>query len=108
MASQSRQPADLGRYLAEAIHFVMQRVETIADLNQLRRQTFAVVFIWVDWAIHAHHSAHTAERMITDWNRKYPSMTMVLSRIDLSEQCSEMWHAVAEWIGSQSISDIGH
>jgi hypothetical protein len=48
-----RPPAYRCRYLAQATPFVMRTIKTIADLDKLRDQECAVVFIWVDWAIHA-------------------------------------------------------
>jgi hypothetical protein len=98
---------DRGRYLARAKQFVMLKIETIADLDILRERQCAVVFIWVDWAIHARQSAGNAERMIAEWNGKHPNLITDLLRIDLSEQSGEMWNAVEEWLGSQSISDAG-
>ena len=85
----------------------MLEIKTIADLDKLREQECAVVFIWVDWAIHARHSASTAERMITDWNSEHPGANIDLSQIDLSEQSGNMWEAVHIWLESQSVPDIG-
>jgi hypothetical protein len=93
--------------LAQLPEFVMLKIETIADLEKLRGREFAVVFIYVDWAIHARQSANTAERMIADWKSEHPSANIDLSQIDLSEQSDEMWDAVEEWLGSQSIPDVG-
>jgi hypothetical protein len=45
--------------------------------------------------------------VIAEWNGKHPNLITDLLRIDLSEQSGEMWNAVEEWLGSQSISDAG-
>ncbi len=85
----------------------MHKIKTIADLDKLRVQERAVVFVWVDWAIHARQSVRTAERMIADWNSEHPGANMDMWQIDLSEQSGEMWDAVEEWLRSQSIPNAG-
>jgi hypothetical protein len=83
----------------------MLKVKTIADLDKLRAQECAVVFVRVDWAIHSHQSASRAELMIADWKSENPTANIDLLQIDLSGQSGEMWDAVEEWLGSQSIPD---
>lgn len=85
----------------------MQRIESTADLDKLRDQERAVVFLWVNWAIHALHSANIAERMIAEWNREHPNADIDLLQIDVSEQSGDIWDAVAVWFESQHIPDVG-
>ncbi len=85
----------------------MLEVNTIADLDKLCDQDCAVVFIWVDWSMHARQSASIAIRMVADWRSKHPDANIDLLQIDLSEQSGEMWDAVEQWLGSQDIQDAG-
>jgi len=83
----------------------MQKIDNIDELNALRDQQRAVVFLWVDWAIHARHSARAAEEMSDRWNHQHNDATIALSQVDLTEQSGEMWDAMNDWLASQDIAD---
>lgn len=83
----------------------MQKIETTVELNALIEQHRAVVFLWVEWAIHARHSAKVAKQFIDRWNRQHPKATITLSKIDVSEQSGKMWDSMTDWLESQDIPD---
>ena len=83
----------------------MRKIENNAHLDLLLSEHRAVVFLSVDWAMHARHSARVAQRLIERWNREQTDAPLVLSMINLTEQTGEMWDSVADWLAAQDIHD---
>jgi hypothetical protein len=73
-------------------------IRTKNDLAELLAQPRAFVFLWVYWAIHARLSQKVVGEVVESWNATNPDASAPCYIIDLSDQCGEIWDAVAEWL----------
>lgn len=65
----------------------------------------AAVLLWVDWSGPAHVSEKNAQELVDGWNGHSPNLSLELVRIDVSEQSSEFFDAVADWMASSRVCD---
>lgn len=73
---------------------IRNRGELAAALSQPR----AFLFLWVNWAIHARNSRVVADEVIAAWQTEHPDQPVPCYTVDVSDQCGEVWDALAEWL----------
>jgi hypothetical protein len=73
---------------------IRDRGELAAALGQPR----AFLFLWVNWAIHAHNSRVVVEEVVASWESHHPEQPVPCYVADVSDQCGEVWDALAEWL----------
>jgi hypothetical protein len=61
----------------------------------------AYLFLWVNWAIHARHSRVVVEELLAAWQSAHPEQVVPCYVADVSEQCGEVWDALAEWLTAE-------
>jgi len=73
------------------------RGELAAALEQPR----AFLFLWVNWAIHAIHSRALVAKAIAAWQADHPGSPVPCYTVDVSDQCGDVWDALAEWLDKE-------
>jgi len=76
----------------------MRPVASTADLDEVRSQPRALVFIYVIWAIQARRSDAACSSFLATLQREYPSEQIPIYRVDLSEQEGEVWVGIRKWL----------
>ena len=79
----------------------MKPIATISDLKQARSQERAIIFLWVDWAIHARRSEIVVKRFLESWERDHGDCKVESYRIDVGGQEGEIWDALFEWLPNE-------
>ncbi|MGL5097082.1 MAG: hypothetical protein ACRDD1_15950, partial [Planctomycetia bacterium] len=64
-------------------------------------QPRAFLFLWVDWAIHARLSRQVVEAVVASWKAEQPDQPAPCYTADVSEQCGEVWDALAAWLEAE-------
>lgn len=71
------------------------------DLATALSQPVAILFLWVDWAIHARHSRVVVDQVITAWHSENLLEPGLCYIADVSEQCGAVWDSLAEWLSAE-------
>ncbi|VTS00331.1 unnamed protein product [Gemmata massiliana] len=79
----------------------MKRIAAISDLDEARAQSRALVFLWVNWAIHARKSLHKVRELTLHCEKIRPELVAPIYSADLSDQQGEIWDAVRNWIEAE-------
>lgn len=72
-----------------------------SELAAALRQPRAFLFLWVNWAIHARNSQVVVEQVVAIWQADHPDQPVPCYVADVSDQCGEVWDALAEWLTSE-------
>jgi hypothetical protein len=79
-------------------------VTPIRDKSELAvalGQPRAFLFLWVNWAIHARRSRTVVEAVVAAWRSEHPEQPVSCYVVDVSDQCGELWDALAEWLTAE-------
>lgn len=76
---------------------IRDRNELIAALSQPR----AFLFLWVNWAVHAMRSRAVVGEAVAAWQADHPDQSVPCYTADVSDQCGELWDALAEWLTAE-------
>lgn len=76
---------------------IRDKDELAAALSQPR----AFLFLCVNWAIHARKSREVVEELVGAWKSEQPDQTVPCYVADVSDQCGEVWDALAEWLTAE-------
>jgi hypothetical protein len=76
----------------------MKLVASAAELDEVRSQPRALLFIYVNWAIQARHSDAACHDFLAKLQRDYPDEQISVYRVDLSEQQGEVWVGIRKWL----------
>ncbi|QDU19849.1 hypothetical protein [Urbifossiella limnaea] len=76
---------------------IQHRSEFAAALAQPR----AFLFLWVNWAVHAMHSRALVATAVAAWRAEHPDQLVPCYMADVSDQCGELWDALAEWLTAE-------
>jgi phosphatidate phosphatase APP1 len=80
------------------------RVTPIRDQSDLAKalsQPRAFLFLWVNWAIHARNSRLVVDEVIAGWQAEQSDQSVPCYIADISDQCGELWDALAEWLTTE-------
>jgi hypothetical protein len=72
-----------------------------SDLAEAASQHRALVFLWVNWAVHAYSSRRVVEAVVESWQVTHPDLPAPCYVVDVSEQCGELWDALRDWLESE-------
>src|SRR5436190_1617638 len=79
----------------------MKQVLTKADLNEVRSQERAFLFLWVVWSCSARHSEVALKKLVKSWSNEYPDKPAHAYRVDVSDEKGGGWDVIREWIRSE-------
>jgi len=83
----------------------MKLVASTADLDEVRSQPRALVFIYVNWAMQAHQSDVACLDFLTTLQREHPGKQIPVYRVDLSDQEGEVWGGIRKWLKDENQPD---
>lgn len=76
----------------------MTQIQNPADLAAALAQPRAFLFIWANWAIQARSSYSVVAQIIGSWAAEHPDQPAPCYIADVSDQCGEVWDALAAWL----------
>lgn len=79
----------------------MTPIRTKDELAEAISQPRAFLFLWVNWASHARHAQVIVSEVVASWVWEHPNEPAPAYIVDVSDQCGEVWHALAEWLMAQ-------
>jgi len=82
----------------------LPRVTPVRDRSELvaaTAQPRAFLFLWVNWAVHARNSRAVVEEVVASWQAEHPDQPVPCFVADVSDQCGELWDALAEWLTAE-------
>jgi hypothetical protein len=79
----------------------MIAVASRADLDALRQMPRALLFLWVNWAIHARHSERHLQQFLGTW----PYQSVPVYRADVSDE-TEIHHAIQAWLKEERVTRV--
>jgi hypothetical protein len=74
------------------------RIRDKHDLTAALSQPRAFVFLYVNWAGQARYSEVIVRKVLESWDAEYPDQPVPCYTVDVSDQCGELWDALAEWL----------
>ncbi len=80
----------------------MKFVASAADLDEVRSQPRAIVFIYVNWAMQARRSDVACLNFLTTLHREHPGEQIPVYRVDLSGQEGEVWVGIRKWLKEEN------
>jgi hypothetical protein len=80
----------------------MKSITTAFDLEEVRSQPRAFIFIYVNWAIQARHSDAAFRDFVAAWTSTEPDCSVPVYRVDLSDQEGEVWTNIRKWLREES------
>jgi hypothetical protein len=80
----------------------MTPIRCVGDLAAAFSQPRAFLFLWVNWAIQAQQSKLLADEIIAKWHSEHPDESVPCYIADVSDQCGEVWDALAEWLTAEN------
>jgi phosphatidate phosphatase APP1 len=72
------------------------------ELSAALAEPRAFLFLWVNWAIQAQSAHKVVDQFVTEWNSESPDLPIPSYIADVSEQCGELWDALAEWLTKEN------
>ena len=76
-------------------------IQNRSDVAAALAQPQAFLFLWVNWAVHAMHSRALVAKAIAAWHADCPNQPVPYYTADVSDQCGEVWDALAEWLTAE-------
>lgn len=71
------------------------------ELTAAVAQPRAFLFLWVTWSIAARTSRAVVDQVVTTWQAEHPERSAPCFLADVSDQCGELWDALAEWLAAE-------
>lgn len=81
----------------------MTPIRSRGELEAALTQPRALLFLWVNWAIHARWSHRVVETLVTSWQSEHPEQELPWFTADITEGAGELWDALAEWLAAQEL-----
>ncbi len=78
----------------------MTPIRDKSELAAALAQPRAFLFLWVNWAIHARNSRAVVEEVVASWQAEHPGQPVPCYTVDVSDQCGEVWDALAAWLSA--------
>lgn len=85
----------------------MTPIRDRAELVAAMAQPCAFLFLWVNWAGHARNSRVVVDEVVASWQAEHPDRPTPCFIADVSDQCGELWDALAEWLTAEGLP-AGH
>lgn len=79
----------------------MTPIRDTGELAASLAQPRAFLFLWVNWAIQARNSRAVINEVVAAWHAEHPGQPVPCYTVDVSDQCGELWDALAAWLTAE-------
>lgn len=82
--------------------FGVTPIRTSSELEFALSTPRAMVFLWVNWAVHAFSSRSIVARVLQAWRTVNSNPSVPCFEINVSDQCGEVWDSLTAWLSKEA------